>query len=110
MLRPRVSPRIEKARQFLRLGIKACDIWSFGRVAVEAGKRKVPRLRCAAVLLRDNVVDVKRIFGKVRRELAILAPRTRTKPNLFLDPLVHWDSSLGSHSSGLERYLGFRLH
>ena len=60
MLFPRVLTRVEKRGDLARLGINACEISTFVRVASVAGQGQIRRLIIATVLARNDVLNVER--------------------------------------------------
>jgi hypothetical protein len=57
---PLVNTRMEQPGQLSRLGIDPSDVRTFVSVAVHTGKGKVVEAVCAAMLFRDDVVDLER--------------------------------------------------
>jgi hypothetical protein len=71
MLVPFVVARIEQRGNGVPLGITACEVWAFAKIAVDAGGRKVAWVVRAAMLARDDVLDLQR--SKRRVDLVTLA-------------------------------------
>jgi len=55
-----IGTRVEERRQFACLWIKAGDVRSLSKIAGKTCPREILRLALAAVLLRNDVVDMKR--------------------------------------------------
>lgn len=73
MIGPSVGTRIEERRQFACLWIKAGDVRSLSKIAGKTCPREILRLALAAVLLRNDVVDMKRKLACGFREETVFA-------------------------------------
>jgi hypothetical protein len=80
---------MEKPDDAAPLRIDSGEISSFMAVAAEAGERKVGEVIAAAMLPRNDMVDLETQLGETFRKLAVLASETRTPPNPRLEAGVH---------------------
>jgi hypothetical protein len=60
VLTPKISSRMEQSDDLFCVRVEACDIVSLEAVGVDACQRQVFKILKAAVLPRDDVVDVER--------------------------------------------------
>ena len=67
MLRPNVFPGMEKAYDFSRILIDACDVWAFKAIAVDTAQGQIVKLCFDAVLAGNDVIDLKRGGRRGRR-------------------------------------------
>jgi hypothetical protein len=68
------------------------QVWPFVAVAVAARESQVFQHAGAAVLLGDDVVEVKRQFSERFREATILAAVTGLDADGFVNRFVHWNA------------------
>lgn len=80
---------MEELRNFVRDRVNARKVRAFEAIAMAAGKRKIVEGGVSAVLLGDDVIVVKRKFGKLRREVTILATVLRPFAHSLLEGCVH---------------------
>jgi len=72
--------RMEEPDDLARIGIKSGQVRAFAKVAVGTGERQILRIVDAAVLTRNDVLDMKTQFGKLLRNSAVLTPMIRARP------------------------------
>jgi len=89
MLGPYLTPRIEERMQKIRIGIVARRIWSLVQTARGTTERQVLDDCGATVLLRSNMIQMKRARIVVLRELAVFATTERSFPNLLTSRRRH---------------------
>ena len=80
---------MEQRHNLTALRINSGDVGAFVLVAAEATPRKVFEDRLAAVLLSNNVIDLKRRGIEFARHLAVLATITRPFADLPQQLAVH---------------------
>jgi hypothetical protein len=73
MLGPAILARVKQSHELAGARIQAGDVRAFVAVAVVAGEREVRGDRLAAVLLGDDVIDLKRSFGVCVGQEAVFA-------------------------------------
>lgn len=86
---PNVPSWIEEPSTFTSLWIDAREIGAFVVVVGEANQREVACDGRTVMLLRDDVIDLKRQFVEHLRHLAILAAVSRSLPNQIDERLSH---------------------
>jgi hypothetical protein len=86
---PDVPARIEQRHDFAVVRIDARHIRTFVTVAVTTGEREIVQRGGAAMLLGNDVIEMKRQFGKRFRKVTIFAAAPRTIPDGLLGRLVH---------------------
>jgi hypothetical protein len=90
MARPALATRMEKTHDFAGLRVDPGEIWAFMVVIVMTGQRKIVRIVAAAVLLRDNVLDMEAIeWLVVLMDSAVLAAVAGAAPDQFAGLGVH---------------------
>ena len=60
VIAPGVSTGMEQRRHGARIGIDACEVWSFIRVAAVTGERETAGMVGATVLPRYNMFNMER--------------------------------------------------
>jgi hypothetical protein len=89
MLTPNVNPGMEQPDQFSRDGIYARDVRSLVPIAVRARQRKILFYTLPAMLLGNDVIDLKRKRQAKLWNPAVLATIRRAPPNLVNQLPVH---------------------
>ena len=89
MLGPFVPPRMEKPHDPVGLRLDARQVGAFHQVAIGTGQGQVLRIVSATMLARDDVLDMKAQFGKLLREVAVLAKTAGPAPNQRAQRRVH---------------------
>lgn len=89
MFRPLLASGIEKLGDPPRLGIVPGQVGALVQIAVDAGEREVCGGVTAAVLSRQDVLDLELDDGRLRlAQLAILAPVASPLPDVVPRPLI----------------------
>jgi len=65
------------------------DVWPLVGVASFAAQSEIFSCGRATMFFRDDVIDLKRQQGNIRRDLAILAPLRGTLPDKALELSIH---------------------
>ncbi len=89
MFVPQIHARMEEPNEFARIWICSGDVRTFVAIAMKAGERKIFDNRLAAVLTRNDVINVKRQRVYVGRKVAIFAPAVGTLPDYPDNLSVH---------------------
>ena len=92
-----------QTRQPAGIRIKAGEIWALDGIAPRAGERQVSKVMGAAMLLGNDVLDMKRVLLLVLlAQAAVFAAIARTIPYLKSRRLIHASGSLAfQKQSGL---------
>jgi hypothetical protein len=90
MLVPLLSPRMKQRDDLTGVRIDPRQVRPFIAVAVAARESQVFQYGGAAVLLSDDVVEVKRQLSERFRETTILAAVTGPDADGFMNRFVHW--------------------
>ena len=98
MLIPIIVPGMEQANQFACRGIASGNVRSLVPVTVKVSPGEILENSPAAVLARDDVIDVKRQRKESSRQMAVLAT--------VLRPLTDLPDELRVHELGV--FGGFR--
>ena len=72
VLVPGLSARVEEWRQIARLWVERCEVRALCPVAERTGKSLIVRSSRAAVLLRDDVLNVEAEEGEIGGEATVL--------------------------------------
>ncbi len=89
MLTPTIGPWMKKRHQFSALTIPARYIRPFVPIAGRTGERQISLLGLAAMLLGDNMIDLKRKRKNGLRKPAVFTP--------VLCPVPHSPSEIAIH-------------
>ena len=89
MVTPTIGPRMKKPHQFSGFAIPAGYIRPFVSIAGRTGERQISLLRLAAMLLGDDVIDLKRKRQNELGKAAVFTP--------MLGPLPHSPSEVAIH-------------
>jgi len=90
MLIPRLPPWMKQRNNLTGVRVDPREIRPFVAAAVAARESQVLQYGGAAVLLGDDVVEVKRQFSERFREATILAAVTSPDADGFVNRFVHW--------------------
>ena len=90
MLIPRLPPWMKQRNNLTGVRVDPREIRPFVAVAVAARESQVLQFGGTAVLLSDDVVEMKRQFSERFRETTILAAVTGPDADGFVNRFVHW--------------------
>jgi len=90
MLIPRLPPWMKQRNNLTGVRVDPREIRPFVAVAVAARESQVLQFGGTAVLLSDDVVEMKRQFSERFRETTILAAVTGPDADGFMNRFVHW--------------------
>jgi len=95
MFSSHISPWMEQPDDLTNYRVNAGQVCALVAVAVDAAQRKVLALGWAAVLLSDDVVDLKIEAGETLREMAVLTSKPSSLTNEFNELPLHVMSRSG---------------
>lgn len=99
---------MEELHHLSRDRVHARQIRAFVTITATAGEREVVERGFTAVLLGDDVIVMEGKFGKLSREVAILATMLRAFAHSLLEGCVHWVQAAAALSRKDRRALAFK--
>ena len=81
VFRPVVSAWMEQTNNLAGVWIDPSDVGPLETIAMDASKREILVIRCAAMLPGDNVIDLERGGVELGRQLAVFAPGIGSLPS-----------------------------
>ena len=89
MVNPSIASRMEQPRQLSRVGVDACDVRSFARIATVTAAGEIRFHRGAAMLLGDDVINAERKWVELVDEAAVLARAIGTLEYELAQHVIH---------------------
>ena len=81
VFRPVVSAWMEQTNNLAGVWIDPCDVGPLETIAMDASKREILVIRCAAMLTGDDVIDLERGRVELGRQLAVFASGIGSLPS-----------------------------
>jgi hypothetical protein len=92
MFRPDILARVKERLQSEAIGIVASDIWAFVAVARQASPGQIHRCRASRMLLRSDVIQLKRLNVAFVRNMAIFTAASGSITNQLPTRDGHWSA------------------
>ena len=92
---PSIAARMIERRYLARLRIDSREVWSLVKIAMLAGVSEIIDSSCTAVLLCNNVLDMKRVRIIVLANSAILAGVSCSGSDNFAGGIIHETTGQG---------------
>jgi len=94
MVRPRVTARMKKPGDFTCIRVEPGNVWAFEPIAVRAREREIFFYCLSAMLLSEDMVDLKRQRESELGNQAVLATIAPASPDLPDEFPIHCEATL----------------